>query len=681
MGNSNWIVRVYTVFNQTTNEDVLLQQMSGTEELGRPFRYELRLYSVKGDLKLDDQLGKAIAVEFTLANNTKRYFHGLVSEMSFVGSTHGPSQKYYVYDVVLRPWFWFLSNHSDNRVLQQKTVYDIFVNVCKESAGFNDFKKSLTGTYPSREYCVQYGETDFDFVSRLLEEEGIYYFFEHEKTKHTLVLADGSSAHQPIPGNAKVPFRAPGEATADLEHISHWRWTQRVETTEFALNSYDFEKPRSNLAASSEISRQHALAGFQQYEYGRLYKEKADGDNLAKVRAAEQQVDYAKWTGYGEVMALSLGSKFSLIEHPQRDQNAEYLVVGVAYELHNGAIEAFADEESSFNVSFTATKPASQFRPARTTPKAVVRGPQTAVVVGKSGEEIWVDKYGRVKIQFHWDREGKKDENSSCWVRVSTALAGKKWGFVAIPRIGQEVIVDFLEGDPDQPIITGSVYNADHMVPYDLPANQTQSGLKTRSTKEGAADNFNELRFEDKKGAEEVFFHAEKDFKRVVKNNDTLEVGLETKDKGDQKITIHNDRKTTLNEGSDTLIVEKKDHIIKVNSGDQNIKVKKKITIEAGDEVIIKVGQSKLVMTKLGDITMNGVKMKFDSKNTFDVKANNSVKINGTAKVEASSAMIKIAGSAKTDITGAMTKVAGTAMLDLSASGMAKLKGSLTMIG
>ena len=673
MGNSNWIVRVYTEFNKTTNEDVLLQQMSGTEELGRPFRYELRLYSAKGDLNLDSQLGKAIAVELTLANKSKRYFHGLVSEMSFVGTSHGPSQKYYIYDVVLRPWIWFLSHYADNRVFQGKSVIDIFDAVCKESAGFTDFKRSLTETYRTRDYCVQYGETDFDFVSRLLEEEGIYYFFEHQKSNHTLVLADSSSAHKPIAGDSKIPFRAAGDAHADLEHIHSWRWTQRVETTDFALNSYDFEKPKTDLAASSTVSRQHSLAGFQRYEYGQLYREKADGNQLVKVRAQEQQVDYAKWTGSGDVMAMSLGAEFNLIEHPLKSQNADYLIVGTAYEIYNGAVEAFADEESTFNVSFTATKKGSPFRPARTTPKAVVRGPQTAVVVGKSGEEIWVDKYGRVKIQFHWDRKGKSDENSSCWVRVSTAMAGKKWGFVAIPRIGQEVIVDFLEGDPDQPIITGSVYNDDHMVPYELPANQTQSGLKSRSTKDGAADNFNELRFEDKKDAEEVFFHAEKDFKRVVKNNDTLEVGLETKDKGDQKITIHNDRTTTLNEGSDSLIVERKDHIIKVNEGNQNIKVKKKITIEAGDELTIKVGQSKLVMTKMGNITMTGVKL--------DIKGNNSVVIKGTTKVEASSAMIKIAGSAKTDITGAMTKVAGTAMLDLTASGMAKLKGSLTMIG
>ena len=332
MGKSNWIVRVYTKFNESTNEDVLLQQMSGTEELGRPFRYELRLFSVNGDLKLDDQLGNGIAVEFELPNKSKRYFHGLVSEMSYVGMTAGPSQGYYVYDVVLRPWFWFLSHYSDNRVFQEKSALDIFDSVCKDDAGFTDFRRSLTESYRKREYCVQYGETDFDFISRLLEEEGIYYFFEHEKSKHTLVLADSGSAHKPIAGDSKVPFRAPGEAHAELEHIYNWRWTQRVETTDFVLDSYDFEKPKTDLAANSRISRKHAHAGFEQYEYGKLYKEKADGNQLVKVRAQEQQVDYARWTGSGDVMAMSLGNTFSLIEHPLKDQNAEYLVVGVAYE-------------------------------------------------------------------------------------------------------------------------------------------------------------------------------------------------------------------------------------------------------------------------------------------------------------------------------------------------------------
>jgi type VI secretion system secreted protein VgrG len=661
-----WIAEVKTAFRLGGQDKILPVSMSGSEELGRPFRYEIEMLSTKLDLNFDDQLGKALSLSHTvLQKNEKRHYHGIVSEIGSSGVIRGIAGDYLRFSVILRPEVWFLSHSSDNRIFQEMSAVDVIENVFKD-AGLQ-WKKSLTGTYDKREYCVQYGETDFDFVSRLLENEGIYYFFEHNERRHLMVLADGSGAHKPIAGDSKLPFRLPGEAAVDMEHVYEWEWANRVETQQFTLTSYDYEKSKTDLKVNDTIRQKHGQSDLERYEYGQLYKETSIGKRLVKARIQEQQVDYARWTGSADAMRLETGYTFSLTDHPGKAQNEKYLVVGASYTMnHAAAGELLGDEEaeSDFDVAFVSIKERTPFRPARTTPKAIVRGPQTAVVVGKKGEEIWTDKYGRVKVQFPWDREGKDDEKSSCWVRVATSSAGENWGFVAIPRIGQEVIVDFLEGDPDQPIIVGSVYNDANMPPYDLPANQTQSGLKTRSSKGGSAKNFNELRFEDKEGSEEVFFHAETNFNRVVKNNDTLKVGLDKKDPGDQTIEIHNDRAVTLKEGNDTLKVEK---------GNQDINVKKKIDIEAGDQLTIKVGKSKLVMKKNGDITMSGMKL--------DIKGTNSVKIKGVSSFEAGGTMVKIAGSAKTDIKGAMTKIAGSAMLDLNASGMAKLKGSITMIG
>ncbi|MDH3349937.1 MAG: type VI secretion system tip protein VgrG [Gammaproteobacteria bacterium] len=648
------IVNVSTVFASKVH----LQHMSGSEDLGRPFRYELELLSDDLNLDLNKQVGESLTLSF-LARKKKRYFNGIVSQLSFSGT----SGQWARYVAVLRPRLWFLTHSSDNRIFQEKTVPDILKDVFKEH-GFS-CKDDLRGTYRKREYCVQYGETDFDFVSRLMEEEGIYYYFEHADNKHDLILVDASASHESAPEYDSVEFHPPHADEIMQDHINEWELSHRVETQNFCLTSYNYEKSKSDLKAEKKIPQQHGQSGKEQYEYGRLYPEKADGTQTSKVRIEEQQANYAIVVGSGNVRGLCCGYKFALKKHPRNDQNGSFLIIGAAYELENSDWETGQSSgEPNFECSFSAINDQTPFRPARTTPGAVVRGPQTAVVVGPGDQEIWTDKFGRVKVQFHWDRDGKKDEKSSCWVRVAHALAGQNFGFVSVPRIGQEVVIDFLEGDPDQPIITGSVYNDVNLPPYKLPENKTQSGFKSRSSKSGTAKDFNELRFEDKKGAEEVYFHAERDFKRVVENDDSLTVGLEAKDKGDQTIEIHRNRTATLNEGDDSLEIKK---------GSQKVKVKKKINIEAGDELKIKVGQSELTMKKNGDVTIKGMKLLY--------KANNSVTIKGAAKVEVKGAQVKITGDAKTDVKGAMTKVEGSGILDLKGGGMAKLKGGITMIG
>jgi type VI secretion system secreted protein VgrG len=676
-----------------------MQSMVGKEQLGRPFRYDLELITESNDVDPIKLLGNPITAELELEKG-KRYFNGLVSEISSLGRGTDYSQ----YSVTLRPWLWFLTRSSDNKIFQNLDVMEIIKKVFQDNK-FSDFKIDTIGTFRKRDYCVQYGETSFDFVSRLMEEEGIYYYFTHTKDKHELILADSPSAHKSV-SNDKIPFRPTQSAGTNVDHISRWAWSRKVQTQKFTLESYDFTNPKSELKAErkaedkkEELSK-HGQSGRERYEYGQLYVKAADGSSLATVRIEEQMADYAVARGDGNARALSSGYKFNLVEHPGKDQDGEYLIVDAQYEIQNNAVEtAGGRAEASFDCSFTAIDSKAHFRPARITPKSLVRGPQTAVVVGPDGKEISTDEYGRVKVQFHWDRLGKNNQDSSCFLRVSQAWAGGTWGAFTLPRHGQEVIVDFLEGDPDQPIITGSVYNKDNMVPFALPTNQTQSGLRTRSSPDGDAQTFNELRFEDKKGSEEIYLHAERDSTRYVENNDTLVVGNKS-DKlkgkhayggvGDQTITIHNNRTATLEKGNDTLTIDegnrtatvkKGDDALKVESGSQKIDVKKKIEITAGDELKITVGQASLVMKKNGDITLKGMKIQVTASNSVTVKANNAVAIEGKAKVEVKGAQVKIEGQAQAEMKSAMTKVEGSGILDLKGGGMAKLKGGLTMIG
>jgi len=516
-------------------DDVLLfHSMNVSEQLGRLFQFDLDLLSSDPAIKLQDIVGQNVTVRYTRPDGENRYFNGFVNQFSQAG-THG---NLFVYRATLRPWFWFLTRSADCRIFQNKTVPDIIKEVFRDK-GFSDFEDTLSGSYREWENCVQYRETDFNFVSRLMEQEGIYYYFVHEDGKHTLVLSDSISSHETVSGYEEASYYQPeGSEHWDREHISDWSLNQIIQPGVYALNDYDFKKPKANLEVKSSKSREHDQADYEIYDYPGEYKESSDGETYARARLEELQAQYEEVQGQGNVAGLMTGCLFKLTNYVREDQNREYLITAANYSLGPQEYESgFGGGSGSvFSCSFTAIDKQQAFRAPRITPKPVVQGPQTAIVVGKAGEEIWTDKYGRVKVQFHWDRYGEDNENSSCWIRVSHPWAGKNWGAVAIPRIGHEVIVSFREGDPDQPIITGSVYNDDNMPPYELPANATQSGVKSRSSKQGTADNFNELRFEDKKGSEEVYIHAEKDQSNIVENNKTISVG------NDQSETITNNK-------------------------------------------------------------------------------------------------------------------------------------------
>jgi len=657
------------------DDDVLLLSlMSGTERLNQPFQFELSLLSEQGDVDADEILGEPIVVEFPLASGGgTRYFHGLVSDFSQL--SYG--ERHHEYRATVRPWFWFLSRIADCRVFQDKTVKEIFEAVVKEH-NFTDFRFEIGSGYKKHAYCVQYRETTFNFLSRLLEQEGIYYFFEHTEQKHTMVLRDDSSGATTVTGYDTVPYYPP--TTTDSrrvrDHLTSWTFAKAVRPGKYATTDFDLRKPSTSLLKSKEIKRDHSLSDGEIFDYPADLPAMKDTDASALdasvaavipgLRLEELQVAHMVAQGHGNALGLAPGRQFKLTDYPRTDLNISYLVIGATYSLASNPYETGQSDQTDFHVSLEAIDLRTPFVPPRVTPKPVVQGAQTAFVVGKAGEEIDTDELGRVKVQFHWDRKGKKNETSSCRVRVAQLWAGKEWGAIHIPRIGQEVIVSFLEGDPDRPIITGSVYNGENKPPYVLPANATQSGLKSRSSKGGDAKTFNEIRFEDKKGMEELVIHAEKDFKVDVENDATWRVGLN------------------------------EDKPAKSSKGAAKFEVGKTVLIDAGDEITIVTGQSKIVMKKNGDIAVTCKTLKVTATDSIEMKANKAVKINGQQEVEVKSLKVTVDGTTQVGVKSLDVKVEGTTsvgikssvqtkvegmMLDLSGTAMASLKGALTKIG
>jgi len=504
-------------------EDVLLfHGLSAQEEMSRPFLYQLDLLSTKKDVAVDDILGKKVTIKLGLPQDQTRYFNGHVTRFS-VGGQYG---RYYRYRAIVRPWLWFLTRTSDCRIFQDMKVPEIIKKVFEEQSA-NDFKMELTGSYRKWTYCVQYRETDFNFVSRLMEHEGISYYFRHTDGHDTMVLTDSTSKHVPTPGYEKLSFIDPIEQVRpELEHISDWSFLFDIQPGVYVHDDYDLERPSVDLKTKKTLPRGYKPSDQEIYDYPGTYMQKPDGEQYASVRIDELGSQFAIANARSNARGATVGALFTLEDHPRDDQNQEYLIVGANTELTFGDYEALPEPGGTeYRCALMAMPSSQQFRPKRSTPKPFVQGPQTAVVVGPGGEEIYTDKYGRVKVQFHWDRLGKKDENSSCWIRVSSPWAGKGWGGVATPRIGQEVIVDFLEGDPDQPIITGRMWNDEQQPPFGFPAGAVISGFKSKTHK---GSGFNEMSMDDTAGKERVFVHGQYNMDTVVEH--------------DQTSTIHNCR-------------------------------------------------------------------------------------------------------------------------------------------
>mgnify|MGYP000252809212 CR=1 FL=1 len=639
MSNSNRSVSITTPLG---DEELIFQSFSGREEMGSLFEFEVELIREqnKGTVEVTDLLGKDMSLTLEMPDTTTRYFNGAITQFKHTGFDDGV----YRYRAVLRPWLWFLTRTANCRIFQEENIPDIVKQILGEHS-YIDVEYKTDGTYDTLDYCVQYRETDFEFISRLMEQAGVFYYFKHESGKHTMVITDNGSSYQSITDYTTIPYFPPGNtAERERDHISEWLNDHQVQSGAFEINDYDFESPSSDLTAKSTKSQGHTYDSLEIYDYPGKYTEASSGTTKTDVLVEEAHSQYSLVSGKGNALGIQTGMEFTLNEFYFDEENTKHVVISASYVIQGDNYGSSGG--SLFEVSFVALNSQQQFRPQRITPKPVISGSQTAIVVGKDGEEIWADKYGRVKVQFHWDRVGENNENSSCWVRVSYPTAGKNWGWVSLPRIDQEVIVSFLEGDPDRPMITGRVYNAEQMPPYDLPTNQTQSGIKTRSSKEGTAKNFNEIRFEDKKGEEELYIHAEKDCNRVVENSDTLKVGYNDdgdhdSDEGNQTIDIYNDRAITLEEGSDSLTIQKGDRNTTIETGDYTRDISSgKSTVEAAVSIELIVGSNSIKIDQSG-ITIKGIAINIEGSATAEMKSPiTTVKGDGTLTLKGGMTMI-----------------------------------------
>lgn len=686
-------------------DQFLVIRYRGTEGLCQLYRFEIDLAADADALAFDDIVGQAAVLSIATPAG-ERWFHGIVSRFEMTGET--ADQLYFRVELV--PAVWLLTHRYNSRIFQDKTVPEIITDVLTKGGIASDrFRMVLEQDYSAREYCVQYRETDYNFICRLMEEEGIWWHFEQTQNAHALVMADATSAYQAIEGEAALPYSAPTGFNVPDEHVFKFRLGQSVRPGAVTLNDFNFKNPKLNLEATSDAGRNSEL---EFADYPGEYAEQSVGQQLARVRAEEFEASRTRGLGQSNSYRLSPGRTFELSEHPSEPANRAYLVTTVTHEgkqgterastgvfghssllspraqqaitaarqnenenirqlaeglleiasrfeagdqtanreltrwvyhagqvskdlasIANGAGNSPFDQLSIANLiddvtgnsivnfdspvyvcKFECIPSEVAYRPARVTPWPQMRGSQTARVVGPSGEEIYTDEYGRVKVQFNWDREGKFDESSSCWIRVSQAAAGGQYGFMFLPRVGQEVIVDFLEGNPDQPIITGRVYNADQMPPYKLPDEKTKSVIKTHSSKGGGGTN--ELRFEDLKDSEQILLYAQKDL-HVRVNNDRVE-------------NVDNDRHLTVKKNKFELVKEGKNNEVKLDfkekvGGDESHAVGGKLSEKVGGSYSLQVS---------GDVVEKfGRSHKHETTMTYAAKAL-SIKLEASTGIE-----------------------------------------------
>ena len=509
--------RSLAVSTPLDDDVLLLTAFRGHEQVSGLFNFELEMLSDDPSINPKELIGKEVGFRVARKEGEPRHFHGIIKRF-VAGDEVEDDRRAYRAEIV--PWLWFLTRTSDCRIFQEMTAPEIIEQIFKD-LGFDASRYDLflNGSYTKRTYCVQYRETDFNFVSRLMEEEGIYYFFKHEEDNHTLVISDVPHAYFDCEESV-VDFPRDETSIHIGDHLTGWQHHYAYRSGHWTHTDYNFETPSTSLKSDTATVVEVAdNKKYEFYDYPGLYEDRGAGIGLVGLRMEEEEAGYDSVEGTSQCRTFAPGARFRVGRHRSASEEGHsYVILSVH---HSGSelagYESGWQGESDYRNSFRCIPDSVVFRPNRLTPKPVVQGMQTAVVVGPAGEEIYCDRYGRVKVQFHWDREGKKNEESSCWIRAAQSSAGRQWGFVALPRIGQEVVVSFLEGDPDRPLIIGGVYNAEQMPHYELPNHMTRTYLKTNSSKSG--DGYNELMFEDKMGDERVFVHAEHNMDVRVKND------------------------------------------------------------------------------------------------------------------------------------------------------------------
>ena len=665
--------RLASVAVETLDDQLALERFSVVSRLSEPFTMAVDVMA-KEPIDFAPVLYKPVSITMQAKSQVGRSFHGLL----YAVERHD-DQTVVRYQLIVRPWLSALHERSDMRIFQDKTAREVIEAVFAD-AGCSDYDfSSVDEQLARREFCVQYRETDFAFVSRLLEDEGLYYFFRHQDDRHVMVICNGPAGHEPPPNTPSVDYVSSG-GDRGRRKLNIWRWSERLSTSVASVDvtEHHFLTPRernAGTASPSDEGPQRSEAAFYEHPAGvgglaeagviKGGKLPTESKREATIRLEGLRAEHHRFVGEGDAFEVGAGDKLTLAKHPQPELNTAYLLVGVTHVFSSESYRSGHDEDHVLEVHLEAIPFANRWRPPRITPRPLVGGPQTARVVGPlkdpgpTDDTIHVDEHGRVKVQFFWDRQGRWLQNSSCWVRVAQGWADGGFGAVMLPRIGQEVIVDFLDGDPDRPIITGRVYNADKMPPYKLPDRKTVSTLKSRTVGKAGSypeaeeppkasePGFNELRFEDAGGKEEVFLHAQRDRKTWVRLDHDEKIGRDQSQRvgRDRKAAVHRNqslevetgdetrkvskgsRKTTIN-GDDKLKVEKGDYLVTVSKG--------KAVIEAKQSIELKVGQTSIKLTPAA-IEMKAMNIKIDAKTalaakgglTTDLKAGMSFTING----------------------------------------------------
>jgi type VI secretion system secreted protein VgrG len=674
-----------TTISTDLGDKLLFARMTATEQLGRLFSMQVALLCKDEEVDLRKLLGTPMTVKLVADDGYTRYFNGIVREAAQTGFETIADVRYAAYSATLVPKPWLLTRKIDCRIYTKMSVPEIISKVLGE-IGYADVKNSLSGNYPKREYCVQYREDYFSFISRLMEQEGIYYFFTHSASTHTMVLADALGAHASTRGFEKLPYNpATDRGRRGPASISEWHAAQTVNSMKVQFTDYDPLNPKTSLLATGTIgdnSDYHGVSGLDVFDYPGSHAVVGDGQRYAQARLEALNVPHSQHRGRSDACGLAVGALFKLADFPRSELNAEYLVTSTRIELEESAyVSGGGSDNEPFACTFEAISSKLPYRSAHLTPRPSIVGLQTAVVTGsETDEDIAVDKYGRVQVTFHWNKPDKPNAQSSCPVRVASPWAGKTWGAVNIPRVGQEVVVSFLEGDPDRPLIIGSVYNDDNMPPYTLPANKTQSGIKSRSLNGVAAD-ANELRFEDKKGSEDFFIHAQKDMHEEVENDHVVAIDH------DETITVKNDQTLTVNHDQTEKVDNDRKHTVG-NNDTLDVKqngsttIGQKFKLEAGSQIELVTGSSSIVMKSSGEIEIKGVNITITGNSSVKVNGQTSVAIKSGATMDIGAgasmkvhadAMLDVASSAKTTVKGAM--------LTLSGDGMTQVSGGIIMIG
>ena len=678
---AKWSQKERSIGIETTlGEDVLiLLGINGEEAISESFEFQLDLVSDNLNITAKEIVANLIDVWIRLNDGSFRYINAYVSRFSS-GSMNAEGYRNYTAKVV--PWFWFLSRNVNSRIFQGKTVIEVLEAVFKQYSIAN-FEIDCLNKYQTKDYCVQYQESDFQFVSRLMQENGIFYFFTHEKGKHTLTLIDSSAKYPECMENSVIQSSG---GLAD-DHIASWGHEFEFFTGKWLQKDFNFETPKTDLiTSSSTVLDLPGTDKFEKFNYPGNYENRDDGEALTDVRMGQEELGYEKIIANSSYRSFISGAKFNLEQHDfDEEANKSYVITRIRHEARDDTYSTSGSGRTIYQNTFSAIPASIAYQCDNGYRRPKIYGPQTAIVVGPSGDEIYTDKYGRVKVSFHWDRFNAADEKASCWIRVSQPWAGRMWGAISIPRIGQEVIVSFLDGDPDRPIITGRVYNAEQLPPYELPANATMSTFKTNSSKGG--DGFNEIRLEDKKDEEQIYIHAQKNLDVRVKSDRFETIG------NDRNLVVENDKVEQVKNNRHETVGS--NHLEKI-SGDRNLKVigqeakeiggklslkvsgdaaekiegshseittgdnyikSSNLVLEGTDNVTVKVGQSYIAIESSG--------IKIGTTGTIELEATNSVTVKGTAGVTVES-------PATAEIKSTNTTVNGDAILTLK-GGLVKI--------